>query len=279
MLEGVTAIKQIIFNTTNEIIKLFSNRNRFYIILSENNWPPPDDLLINSNLEKIDNIVERYNQFGHDSIIGDVNSLILSWHTEEKVNALLTYWGTRSWLKNRIKVLQDAIWAHNNGYYTLSIPTLIPQLEGLVAEHFRITGRLYAKDLKQYFQSLLHPAMIIKNRNENLNEFIVNTLLTQFEHGSETTSILSRNAIAHGGDIFYATKENSLRIILLLNATIKLFRLIALVNSKTVHVNGCPLVRNSQKERIFFSTIFEAYRDGYKMCKKCGTGKINNYFY
>lgn len=249
--------------------QMFVNRNKFYSILSKNNWPPPHDLFISSNQKEINDLVEKFEKFGLDFVKKDIDNLMLNWHSPKIVENIFSDWKSKPWLHKRLSILKDAIWAHQNGLFTLSIPTLIPQIEGIIADNFRINEYLKASDYKKYFQSLLNEAILIKNRNENISIFFTSVLLANFFHGTKNIGPLSRHAVLHGGDVSYATQINSLRAILFINALNKLFRLEALINSKIVHLNSCYLVRDSRKERKFFATLQEANRKGYKPCSKC----------
>lgn len=269
MYRGLKLLWNGMLEVGSDIYLQMENLNKFYLILTQVNWPPPHDLFISSNQKEINELVERFGKSGLNSVRKDIDNIMLKWHSPEIIEKIFSDWKTKPWLKKRFPILRDAIWAHQNGLYTLSIPTFLSQIEGIVADNFRINGKLYGDNYKKYFHSILNEAIVIKNRNDNLNNFFINVLLVNFEHGDKLNSPLSRHAILHGGDTTYPTKMNSLKAILFLNAMNKLFRLEALKSSKIVHLNSCSLVRNSKKEREFFATLLEANRKGYRPCSKC----------
>ncbi|MFX0138734.1 MAG: hypothetical protein ACFFDN_34155 [Candidatus Hodarchaeota archaeon] len=269
MYHGLKKLRDGILEFGNDIYQQMEYRNKFYLILSRINWPPPHDLFIYSSQKEVNELVDRYEKFGIDVVKNDVDDLMLTWHSPKIVEKIFTDWRSKPWLDKRIPILKDAIWAHQNGLYTLSIPSLLPQIEGIIADNFRINEYLTGKKYKEYFKKILNEAVIIKNRNENINNFLINVLLVRFIHGDKILSTLGRHAILHGGDATYATKINSLRAILFINAINKLLRLEALSNSKIVHLNSCSLVKNSKKTRKFFATLLEATLQGYKPCSKC----------
>jgi hypothetical protein len=244
-------------------------RNKFYLILTKTNWPPPYDLFLISNSNIVNNFVNRFEKYGMNSIQKDIDHLMVTWHSHEIIDKIFSEWKYKSWLKSRLPILKDAIWAHQNRLFSLSIPTLIPQIEGVIADNLKIIGRLKQKDYKKQFRSLLNEALIIKNRNENLSHIFIEVLLAEFERGTKEVGPISRHAILHGNDTSYATEVNSLKVILLLNAINKLFRFVALINSKKYHLNGCSLIRNSDRKKVFFASVTEAKRNGYINCKKC----------
>lgn len=269
MYRGLRLLWNGMLEVGNDIYLQMESRNKFYLILSKINWPPPHDLFISSNQKKINELVERFEKFGLEVVKNDVDNLILTWHSPEIIEKIFADWESKPWLHKRLSILKDAIWAHQNGLFTLSVPTLIPQIEGIIADNFKIKKYLKTNEYKRYFQSLLNEAIVIKNRNENINIFFTNVLLANFFHSTKNIGPLSRHAILHGGDVSYATNINSLRAILFVNALNKLFRLEALTNYKIVHLNSCSLIRYSKKERKFFATLLEANRKGYRACSKC----------
>ena len=44
-------------------------------------------------------------------------------------------WRSNPLFNTRITIIEDAFWAHQQGKFTLSIPTLIPQIEGIMSEY------------------------------------------------------------------------------------------------------------------------------------------------
>ncbi|MDR3594565.1 hypothetical protein [Clostridium sp.] len=259
----------IIRKISNVVFEEVYEWNKFYLVLSEIYWPPPHQLFMFNNFPWIKKIVKQYGISGPQSIQREVDELMMKWHSKEILDKIFLDWKSKPWLHNRLHILQDAIYAHNNGLYSLSIPTLIPQIEGVLWGNFNFKGRAKITKYKEFFNSLLHKAIIITNRNKSLLDFLNDTLLVEFEYGLDKISPLSRHAILHGADINYPSQKNSLKVILLMNAMIRLFRLEALSNSNVIHLNGCHLIKQSKKKRIFYSTLSEAFKDGYIYCEKC----------
>lgn len=267
---GLLNITKVLDEIGFFVYEQIENTNKFYLILSKINWPPPYDGFIPSNINDVNRFVELYDKKGISFIKKDVNRLMQNWHSQSIIDKILNDWKSLVWLHDRLPILQDAILAHKDGLYTLSIPTLIPQVEGILVDNLRITGHMDSKKFKQYIESLLHPALIIKNKNMNIKDFVANTLLTKFILGSGDIVPFSRHSIAHGANISYATQSNSLKVILLINSLNKLLHLVALTNSNIYHLNGCPSIKYSKVKRIFFSSMLEASQNGYEICKRCG---------
>lgn len=95
------------------------------------------------------------------------------------------------------------------------------------------------KKFKEHIESILHEALVIKNKNESIREFVINVLMVKFIHGENIKLSLSRHAILHGTDIDYGTQTNSLELFLLIENIKNLFRFESLENSKIFHFYGC----------------------------------------
>jgi hypothetical protein len=146
-------------------------------------------------------------------------------YDEEYLDHILLKWEQRKLISSRISILRNVIKCHNQQMYNASIPTLLPQLEGTIANAFQHKGKLNSYHLKVYLKHLL-----IKPNEERvfsfeeaLHNYYIQYVLVNFEHGKEIMSEVSRHAILHGGLTSYGTKENSLKLILLFDFLIDCF--------------------------------------------------------
>ncbi|MEZ5196372.1 MAG: SEC-C domain-containing protein [Bacteroidales bacterium] len=109
----------------------------------------------------------------------------------------------------RRTILKDAFDAHFNEKYTLSIPALFSQLEGLL----RDIGGLHFKDtIKPTIPTNIWDKKLlfaIKDDAQNFNNFI-----TKLFSGSTGPDAFNRNPILHGFKLDYHSEEHSLLIIL-----------------------------------------------------------------
>ncbi|MBW7884652.1 MAG: hypothetical protein H3C34_18840 [Caldilineaceae bacterium] len=110
----------------------------------------------------------------------------------------------------RLPILLDALTAHEEGRYTLSVPVILAQLEGIVAAAREHEGRFTIKTLIKYLE-------LIRTQGSRFQritaKYVVEILWCDFYHGAEVPE-LSRHAILHGADVEYGTASNSLRTIL-----------------------------------------------------------------
>src|ERR1035437_849153 len=156
--------------------------DKFYLVLSKIYWPPPHQLFMYKNFPWIKYIIKQYELSGCQSIQPEVDDLMMKWHSKDIIDKIFEDWKSKPWLRHRLFILRDAIKAHKNGLYSLSVPTLIPQIEGVLSKNFRIKGQMGSKSYIKHFQSLLHDAIIITNRNKALLDFVTDSLLVKFEH-------------------------------------------------------------------------------------------------
>lgn len=108
----------------------------------------------------------------------------------------------------RRQILLDAVSAHYEGKYTLSVPIFFAQLEGIL----RVIGALTALDdfrptIKRDWDNHLLFGM-----TESAGMF--NGFLARLYEGQKEDTAFNRNPILHGANVTYHTEENSLILIL-----------------------------------------------------------------
>lgn len=111
---------------------------------------------------------------------------------------------------NRSDIIKDAFDAHRSGKYTLSIPALLAQADGICFERLgispfskksgsqlqdKIPNELYTDFLGHYFQPVIFSKTIRANTNE------------------VPPATLNRHHVLHGISTEYATRQNSLKAI------------------------------------------------------------------
>ncbi len=160
-------------------------------------------------------IIQSHNE-GKDN---EIEEAILAYFHETKLDQMVQDWKTNSKLSPRIHILQDAVWAHNQGRYTLSIPALLPNVEGMINEHSGETGYIsQAKCLKilnDYVNkkydlgplSSFYPLAVLK--------FVEGLLQEKFEWGKPSAK--GRHPILHGHHVTYNDKVFSLKLLLLID--------------------------------------------------------------
>ncbi|MGO4530106.1 hypothetical protein AB4Z30_13585 [Paenibacillus sp. 2TAF8] len=154
--------------------------------------------LNSNNIHKAEKLYRRY---------------MLKYYTLERINEIEKIWTANPTLNNRINILKQVLDAHNNGMYFVSVPTILCQIEGYVYHSFN-----YNEHLRQ--RALIN---LIKDKNnfliyaESIGKYCEKVIYTSFRPEQPIESKISRNAILHGFDLNYGTKEISLKLIILMN--------------------------------------------------------------
>ena len=144
------------------------------------------------------------------------------------LRAMVLSWGRNPHFCARMSIILDALQAHIDGKFTLSVPALLPHVEGVTSSILgksvnHRTGNHIRGLLEQGFPGFLHSAS-----RDILIEFVTNIVYTGTDFnnfaadllskGLDETDFLNRHAILHGVHVNYANEGLSLRAFLLLDA-------------------------------------------------------------
>jgi hypothetical protein len=186
-----------------EILK--EKGDRLDKMLFELKWPPPGHLSA-VLLDKISLSFERGKITAQE-----VDAILVHFYNKDKLHSMLDSWSEQVFIRPRIKILKEVVTAHIEGRFELSIPALLPQIEGIIADIKEHAGRMNFKDVKKYAEALF-------SGNTRFNQvgkvFFISILYENFEW-QDPIPFFSRNAILHGADTNYASAANSLRLILI----------------------------------------------------------------
>lgn len=184
----------------------------FNKLVIELGYPPHGDI----PADLISGVAGNYEVEGIEEVKEYIDDLYFHIYEDQKIDALMVKWENNKILKNRLPILRNVIKCHTQQMYFASIPTLLPQLEGIMAEFYNHNGQMNGKVMKKYLDQTLKVERISEYSIEDaLHDFYLEHILVKFNHGEELKSNLSRHAILHGGDYKYGTKQNSLKLILM----------------------------------------------------------------
>ena len=108
----------------------------------------------------------------------------------------------------RLKILSDAVDAHFDGEYTLSVPTLFAQLEGIL----RKIGELNHKDtFRPTIKRDICNNRLLFGVGDSAQDF--NAFISKLYEGQKNDDF-NRNPVLHGTNLTYDTEEYSLILIL-----------------------------------------------------------------
>ena len=154
--------------------------------------------------------------------------------THERINETLSHWKEKPNIDGRINILEQAIEAHIEGKFYLSVSTLIPQIEGLLREALKAMSRpdnFLSMQLEERNRALnaLKELWILQDYTFKKTSCLVDRLFDAlndlYEDNNPSESIpisnkLSRHGVCHGFQTDFGTEKNSLRLILLLDRII-----------------------------------------------------------
>lgn len=249
-----------------ELAELGLTAQQYPVVMYALGWPPVDCFTTKEQLR----IIDAYNREPEqiESLRATIEKAIISRYDGPRLDAMVAHWRTRPLLKRRMNILEQAVHAHVEGRYALTVPTVLAQLEGLIADGFVHHGKMYLSHYKGYLGRLLSPELL-RRHDETVKDFMVKVILAGFEHGNPLPSNVSRHAILHGADTTYDTVEYSLKTVLLFDYVQGAFELFGTPHGKSYHLLGCIALSRTGSERIIFKSEFEAVRAGRRPCKRC----------
>ncbi|MBE9508140.1 MAG: hypothetical protein IMY86_08825, partial [Chloroflexi bacterium] len=194
------------------------------LLAQANLWIPPSASL--DLLRALRELAE-----GEDATPEAVEELFLEYFGDDEWAALremVSSWEGNPHFEDRMPIMSDALQAHINGRFTLSVPTLLPHVEGITSN---ILGMSVSHGTGSQVRGLLErefPEYFSSASKDILIEFVTNVVYTGTDfnnfaadlqsRGLVETDFLNRHAILHGVHVNYANEGLSLRAFLLLDA-------------------------------------------------------------
>jgi len=149
-----------------------------------------------------------------------IDEVMVNHYNPIKIDEIKNTWETYEFIKERLPLLRQVMNAHKLGMFALSIPSLSSQMEGIIIDAYKITGRVawwkFEKLVKEFFYSNGDETF---DFNNEIGSFYNKFILDGFEHGKEIKYDVSRHAILHGGakPVSFAKEEVSLKLILMMD--------------------------------------------------------------
>lgn len=258
--------RELLRNASESVRKFAELADRFAVVMLDLDWPPTGDFTASHMAA----IVQLYDKVGLEIAKPKVDHFMLSFYNSERLDKMVAGWESKTWFQRRLPILKAAVQAHKDGLYELSVPTLSPQIEGILVDGYGFRGYMTDAKWKARLNGLFDDPNFIQKAAK---EFILLRVLVGFQHGNALGSTLSRHAILHGGDVNYATAANSLKAILLFDFLQRSFNLAALPKSKVYHLVGCYKVIQTKQERVLYAHEADAKGAGLKPCRLCHPDK------
>lgn len=240
-----------------------NDSERFLKIMLEMRWPPPAHIPVSF----VSRVV-RLEEAGKldETRLADA---LVDFYNTERLRELLEAWGRRKWLADRMPILKAAVEAHIRREYELSVPAILPQVDGLIGDAFGHEGKLYGEVLEDYIKELL-----AEDRPDSFRDatraFWLDDVRSPAPLGEEMPE-LSRHAILHGADTEYAEESKSLRAILLFDRVQDAIQYVATRNGSCYHRPGCgQLGPRKTGNRVVFVSYHDIKEHGdLSPCQTC----------
>jgi hypothetical protein len=195
----------------------------------QRNWPAISPILLKAKLwipphisiefiYKIKEVIEK-----EGSSEKDVEQVFIQYFGNNNgtgLRELVDNWENIPQFKPRMKIIRDALQAHIEEKYTLSVPALLPQIEGIAGEILgkqinRKTGnkiiRLIRREFPNYLHTSIKDILIIFIEEIVYRPIIFSRLSEEMKVNSiSETYFLNRHAILHGVFINYDDTLQSL---------------------------------------------------------------------
>jgi hypothetical protein len=127
-------------------------------------------------------------------------------------------WWSVPYLADRRPIIEDALHAHEEGRYALSIPALMPLVDGLTAEIVGVTKwherqAIYVRQAAVAYHDAEEEVW-----SEGLLTVVSEQVFKPYAFGSAAApSLINRHGVLHGRISGYASEANSLRTVLLID--------------------------------------------------------------
>lgn len=132
-------------------------------------------------------------------------------------------WFATPYLSQRESIVLDCLWAHRQRKYNLTVPCLLPLVDGLTRDFCRTLEAMGLTSEKRGTIKAGTFAAVYKNTEESLwgnpfNKIINEFVFESFTFSKETPrASLNRHGILHGEIPSYGTEANSLKLFLMID--------------------------------------------------------------
>lgn len=232
-------------------------------------WPPLDDL----DMSDVYWVVGQYDA-RMDASAAEVDRRILVAYPRDRIIGLLNHWERTTLLARPAAIVRDAVHAHLEGRYNLSVPALLLCVEAVAVTLAKPKdGRLGRRQR----EALVAATFTEDAKTGDLERATVRASAALFNqmlygrwfHGDPIPPYLNRHAVLHGGDLEYGDEANSLRAMLLLDLLQQQYRYFSLLSSDVFHRTGCSRVRRLTSPAKHYLTSHDAAADSRRPCRTC----------
>ncbi len=144
------------------------------------------------------------------------------WNRYRRLGRMVRRWESNEYFRCRRHVYNQALMAHRRGWYNLTVPALIPLVEGVARDYLQgehgITKRSGKIAIEQSLGRNIPSSVFREELQQALIRFLTSSTFADTDSGDVLPSgyELNRHGVAHSRHLRYGTEANSLRCFLLL---------------------------------------------------------------
>lgn len=191
---------------------------------------PTSTANIKADLDKVESFLENeLSDIDVDVLFTDILM------DNKRIQQTLEFWKSQTTISKRLPILREAIEAHINGKFYLSVATLIPQVEGVLRDSLTAMNRnddFNSMDRERMHKSITALRDLWKLQSSKTDQAIIllNVLPDAVadlyeEYDLPIEGKLYRHGVCHGLQTDFGSKKNSTRLILLLDRIIFFYTL------------------------------------------------------
>jgi hypothetical protein len=174
-------------------------------------WPP----ILEFTNTQVQFLVKEYENNSFDDFRQELDKELMECFNDNYLKGKLSEWRENTFLKGRIHILESAIEAHITRNYYLSVPVMLIQFEGIIADEYHDRGPLRDDKLKKYISKLYLNDDALYPFPDNAREYFDDNIFSAFQWGTPFISRSNRCSILRGADSGYGTELASLKTIML----------------------------------------------------------------
>lgn len=144
------------------------------------------------------------------------------WNRYRRLGRMVRRWENNEYFRSRRPIYNQALQAHRHGWYNLTVPSLIPLVEGVARDYLQgqhgITERRGQRAIEKALDRNIPPGAFREELQQALIRFLTSSTFADTDRGGVLPSgyELNRHGVAHSRHLRYGTEANSLRCFLLL---------------------------------------------------------------
>lgn len=144
------------------------------------------------------------------------------WNRYRRLGRMVRRWDDNEYFRCRRHIYNQALMAHRRGWYNLTVPALMPLVEGVARDYLQkehgITERSGKVAIEEALNRNIPPSVFREELQQALIRFLTSSTFADTDHDGILPSgyELNRHGVAHSRHLRYGTEVNSLRCFLLL---------------------------------------------------------------